>query len=334
MEGLMISMDNSLIRGPQKVTFILPSRAGRNLLERAGNDFMSTSHRAEGFSGQRIVVLPPRVVATALKQALLRGLLPTDVGYFPKAEGHFMKRDTGIDQAVLIYCVKGKGWCEMEGTHHEIGPGELLVVPPGTPHTYGADDARPWTIPWVHIKGESVPTIINELGITQLQPVVYLGDNPELMALFEELLDVVEHGYATSRLLYASNILTHLLGLMIWDRQRNWRGNLNADQKVVQSIAYMKQHLEHSATSASFAALANLSESHYRALFKRQTGYAPMDYFIRLRMHKACQLLDTTNLSVKEIATAVGYEDPLYFSRVFKTVVELPPTQYRRVHKG
>jgi len=295
---------------------------------------MNTSHRAEGFSGQRIIVLPRGVVATALKHALLRNLLPTDVGYFPKAEGHFMKREVGIDQALFIYCVKGKGWCEMGETHHDINPGELLVVPPGTPHAYGADESRPWTIPWVHVKGDSVPILLAELGVTQLQPVVYLGDNPELMALFEELLDVVEHGYATSRLLYASHILTHLLGLMLWDRQRNWRGILNADQKVVQSIAYMKQHLDQPATSASFAALANLSESHYRSLFKRQTGYAPMDYFIRLRMHKACQLLDTTALNVKEIATAVGYEDPLYFSRVFKTVIELPPTQYRRVHKG
>lgn len=295
---------------------------------------MSTSHRAEGFSGQRIIVMPRGVVATALKLPLVRSLLPTDAGYFPKAEGHFMKRDVGIDQAIFIYCVKGKGWCEIGGNRHDISPGELLVLPPGTPHTYGADESRPWTIPWVHIKGESIPMLLAELGVTQLQPVVYLGDNPELMALFEELLDVMEHGYTASRLLYASHILTHLLGLMIWDHQRNWRGNLNADQKVVQSIAYMKQHLEQPATAASFAALASLSESHYRSLFKRQTGYAPMDYFIRLRMHKACQLLDTTDLSVKEIATAVGYDDPLYFSRVFKGVIELPPTQYRLVHKG
>ena len=96
----------------------------------------------------------------------------------------------------------------------------------------------------------------------------------------------------------------------------------------------MKLHLDQRATAASFAALANLSESHYRSLFKTQTGYAPMDYFIRLRMHKACQLLDTTSLSVKEIATAVGYEDPLYFSRVFKAVIEMTPSQYRLVHKG
>jgi len=295
---------------------------------------MSKPHRAEGFSGQRIAVLPRRVVAEAQASALLRGLLPTDIGYFPKAAGHFMNRIAGIDQAILIYCVKGQGWCEMEGIRHGVGGGDVSVIPPGSAHAYGADEQQPWTILWVHVKGENVSLLLAELGTTPAKPVLHLGENPELLARFEELLDVLEHGYAASRLLYASQILAHLIGLMIWDRHRNTRGPLDTAQEVAEGINYMKQHLGQHATSASFAALANLSESHYRSLFKRQIGYAPMDYFIRLRMHKACQLLDTTRLNVKEIATLVGYDDPLYFSRVFKAVVELNPTQYRLIHKG
>jgi AraC-like DNA-binding protein len=295
---------------------------------------MSIAHKAEGFSGQRIVILPRPVVATALTQNLLRNLLPTDIGYFPKAKGHFMKRAAGSDQAIFIYCVKGRGWCEMGEAHHDIGPGELLVIAPGTPHVYGADENRPWTILWTHVKGENVGLLLAELGVTQAHPVLRFGEDPQLLALFEEVLGVMEHGYAISQLLYASQTLTHLIGLMIWHRDRNWSGNLDASQKVAQSIAYMKQHLDRPVTAASLAALANLSESHYRALFKQQTGYAPMDYFIRSRMHKACQLLDTTHFSVKEIANMVGYSDPFYFSRIFRAVIELAPTQYRLVHKG
>jgi len=71
---------------------------------------------------------------------------------------------------------------------------------------------------------------------------------------------------------------------------------------------------------ATLAVLANMSSSHYTAMFKRQTGCAPIDYFIRLRMRHACHLLDATMLSVKEIAAALGYDDPFYFSRMFKSV--------------
>jgi AraC family transcriptional regulator, arabinose operon regulatory protein len=291
-------------------------------------------HKAEGFSGQRIVVLPPGVVAAALKHPLLRNLLPTDVGFFPKAGGHFMKRSTGVDQSVLIYCVKGLGWCEIGGERHKIQPGDLLALPPGTPHTYEADDAHPWTIFWVHFKGDSASSLLTELEISRAKPVLWLGENPKLLVLFEELLEVLEHGYASSQLLYASQILTYLVGLTVWIHHRGSEENPTATQKVAQSIDYMKQHLDQPASAASFAAVANLSESHYRSLFRRQTCYAPMDYYIRLRMHKACQLLDTTNLSVKEIARLVGYKDALYFSHAFKTVIELSPSQYRLQHKG
>lgn len=289
---------------------------------------------AEGFSGQRIVVLPRSVVEDALKRELLRNLLPTDIGFYPKAKGHFMQRLTGVDQSVFIYCIKGRGWCEMGGTRHEIRPGDLLVIPPGTPHTYGADQKLPWTIYWTHIKGDSNLLLLAEMGITKARPVLCLGEEPELLALFEELLEVLEHGYASTRLIYASQILTHLIGLMIWGSQNSLAGQPNAIEKVKQSIAFMKQHLDRAVTVASFAAMANLSESHYRSLFKHQTGYSPMDYFIRLRIHKACQLLDTTNLSVKEIARLTGFDDALYFSRAFKSVIGLSPAKYRLQHKG
>lgn len=292
------------------------------------------THKAEGFSGQRIVVLPRSVAAAALKQNLLRDLLPTDAGFFPKAAGHFIERNAGVDQAILIYCVKGHGWCEIGGNHHKIRPGQLLVVQPGTPHAYGADDRRPWTIFWVHFKGDNCAPLLDELEALKTQPVLWLGENPRLLVLFEELLDAMEHGYATSRLLYASQILTHLVGTVIWTCHAGSDQNVTATQKVAQSIKYMKQHLNQPATVASFAALANLSEPHYRSLFRRRTGYAPMDYFIRLRIHKACQLLDTTALSIKEIARHVGYQDALYFSHAFKAVMEFSPSQYRLQHKG
>src|ERR1035438_2796772 len=99
----------------------------------------------------------------------------------------------------------------MEGIRHAISAGDVSVIPPGSPHAYGADEQRPWTIFWVHIKGDSVSLLLAELGASPTNPVLNLGENPELLALFEELLDVLEHGYAASRLLYASQILAHLI---------------------------------------------------------------------------------------------------------------------------
>ncbi len=222
----------------------------------------------------------------------------------------------------------------MGGQRHGIETGDLLVIPPEVPHAYGADDARPWTIPWAHAAGTAVPLYMTELSVSVERPVLYLGEEPRLLALFEELLELMEHGYAPAQLMYAAQILAHLLGVMIWHRQQQWRGDPDPQQKIARSIAYMKQHLSQPLHVPNLAAMANLSASHYTALFKKQTGYAPIDYLIRLRMHQACQLLDTTELNVKEIAAQLGYNDPFYFSRLFKAVNEASPSEYRLMHKG
>jgi len=102
-----------------------------------------------------------------------------------------------------------------------------------------------------------------------------------------------------------------------------------AAKKIERSVAYMVRHLDKPLQVATLAAMANVSPSHYFALFKRLTGHAPIDFFIHLRMHRACVLLDSTWLRVKEVAAALGYDDPFYFSRIFKSVNRVAPSEYR-----
>jgi AraC-like DNA-binding protein len=99
--------------------------------------------------------------------------------------------------------------------------------------------------------------------------------------------------------------------------------------KVARSIAYMAEHINRPLKVATLAAMANISSSHFFALFKQRTGCPPMDYFTRLRMRHACLLLDSTSARVKEIAAALGYDDPFYFSRVFKSLSAVAPVHYR-----
>jgi transcriptional regulator GlxA family with amidase domain len=102
-----------------------------------------------------------------------------------------------------------------------------------------------------------------------------------------------------------------------------------AMQRIERSVAYMSEHLDQPLQVATLAAHANISPSHFFALFKRRIGSAPMDYFTRLRMKRACRLLESTSLSIKEVAFELGYDDPFYFSRVFKSVYYAAPSDYR-----
>ena len=280
--------------------------------------------------GQREVLLPERVVKTALRErSLLRGLLATGAGYAPKATGHLRCRPQSLDQALLIYCVKGVGWCELAGQLHTVRAGDLLVLPPGVPYTCGAHVANPWTIHWACALGENLPEYLDELGISAQAPLVWMGEDLQLARLFNEVLQTLESGTSFLNLLQASHALAHLLAVSIRHRHERTRDASDVVEKVAQGIIYMSEHLDQPLRVSALAALANLSQAHFSVLFKQQTGCSPREYLHLLRIHGACQLLRGSTLNVKEIASRLGYQDQFHFSRQFKAFQGLSPTEYR-----
>ena len=100
--------------------------------------------------------------------------------------------------------------------------------------------------------------------------------------------------------------------------------------RLVRSILHLENSFDSRLKVPTLAKLAGVSPSHYSALFKSHTGYAPIKYLTQLRMRRARELLVTTNDSIKAIAATVGYRDQLYFSRVFRALHQSSPGDYRR----
>lgn len=288
--------------------------------------------RADGFTGQRIVVLPADVARRALAEPLFAGLLPTDVGWFPAARGHCRERKVGLGETIFLHCLSGAGWVDVRGRRHEVRAGELVAIPAGEAHAYGADARRSWTLRWFHLAGADVPALLAELGLDATTPKRPLADDATLALLFDDALASLEAGYARPHLLRASRALAHYLAHAAWRAPD--RVQPDARQRVARCLDYMRLHLDRPLRLAELAALAGWSPSHFKARFREHTGYGCIDYFIRMRIHAACQLLDTTTLDVKAIAARVGYADPLWFSKAFKSVTGLPPREYRERAKG
>jgi len=95
------------------------------------------------------------------------------------------------------------------------------------------------------------------------------------------------------------------------------------------SINYMQENISQLLTLEDIARSVNFSASHYSALFRKKTGFAPIEYFNHLKIQKACQYLLYTELRIKEIADKLGIEDPYYFSRMFAKLMGQSPLQYR-----
>ena len=294
---------------------------------------MKPRQRGVGFRGQRIVVLPRTMVASTVSHPLLKGLMATDVGYFPKAKGHLRIRERGAEQAIFIYCAKGAGGCEMEGRTHEVRKGHLLVVPAGVPHSYWADKERPWSIHWFHAVGTNVEAYLQALGLSAGNPVLPFPDDVQLLSLFEEVLEAAERGFTLKNLLYTAHSLAHLMGWLLWHADELTHNSSSARSRVTETIKFLETHIGEPLRMGSLAGMANLSVSQYNSLFRSVTGYSPASYLTRLRMQRAAELLNSTTLSIKEISGLLGYCDQFYFSRVFHSTYERTPSEHRALYK-
>jgi AraC-like DNA-binding protein len=97
----------------------------------------------------------------------------------------------------------------------------------------------------------------------------------------------------------------------------------------MKATAYMQTHLTEKVTVADLAEHVSLSPDRFAHLFKEVTDTTPIRYLRRLRMDKACLLLETTSNTLAEIADQVGYCNEFHFGSSFKQVVGVSPGEYR-----
>lgn len=292
----------------------------------------TTIKKKEGFQGQRAIILPRKIInKLCLSNPITKGLCLTDIGYYPKARHHFRQRQHGIDQHILIYCVEGKGRAVIEKRTYELSPDSFIIIPAGKPHNYAADEKDSWTIYWVHFKG-SIALAIVQAMIRQLKGHHgKLSFQAKRLDLFNDIYGNLERGYGNDNLCYANMCLWHFLSSFLYNENFNLpeKKHSKEDNVIEPSINFMQKHLSEMLRLSDIAESVNISVPHYSFLFREKTGFAPMEYFIHLKVQKACQYLLFTDLRIKEIAEQLGVEDPYYFSRMFSRLMGVSPKQYR-----
>lgn len=290
--------------------------------------------KKEGFQGQKAIVIPRGVLhAKCTRDAIISNLFITDIGYYPKAQFHYRERSHGADQHILIYCHEGKGRVTINKTEYRIEAGDFIIIPVKTAHSYEADEQTPWTIYWVHFKGITAGDIVARIE-KQQGPKGFIRYNGKSIELFNEIYTHLERGYGSDTLAYANMCFWHFLTTFLYNEKFDTSGKLANRDAPDLAIDYLSRNIDKTLTLQDIAAEVNLSPSHFSFLFKKKTGFSPIEYFNHLKVQKACQYLLFTNLRIKEIAQELGIEDQYYFSRMFTKVMGLAPNDYRekRIH--
>lgn len=233
---------------------------------------------------------------------------------------------TGRHDYYLMYLVRGQLSAVASDTQHLLSPGDAIIYTPGRPYGYSRAGDQPMIYLWVHFTGSDAAALLKKRGLTTAA-VYHLNRGEEIESDFE----AIQHLFITRPLYYLEEasarldlLITHISRTALQPEGAQPRDRLKA------SLNYLNRHYAEPIRLEALSGMEFLSVSRYSALFRQVMGVSPQQYLIDLRLRNAHDLIMNTDMSVSEVARSVGYDDPLYFSRLFRKHLGLSPREVRK----
>ncbi len=234
-----------------------------------------------------------------------------------------MKRDTYI----LHYIESGKG--TFMDTPFDKSNGYLVV--PKENEIIISDSEEPYESYWIMFRGTNAAKVISLLNLSH-NCVFPFKHNRECISIIKEALFRENYANDYEESYTLQSVFYKLLAIHTKDSI----DEKNMLPSVAQKVAYLiEKSYFTSITISDIAKNFHISRNYLYTLFKQEYGMSPQDYLISYRIEKAKKLLkkNQSNFSIKEIASAVGIDNPLYFSRLFKNRTGTSPSKYKKLNR-
>lgn len=249
------------------------------------------------------------------------------------AHPHHVVREGGADLWVVEYTPAGRGWLRLsDGRYEPLRPGDFFAYRPEVPQDYGMDVAHGC---WEHYWLIFMPRAdwYDWLKWPEAEPGVMRLSLPgsdlrrRMKRLLAEILDMSNRPLHR-RDEFLMNLIERVL--LLCDTVNPRQAHAAMDSRVQQALDYLCRHYAEPVSVAALARACSLSESRLAHLFRAETGQTPMQFLEKHRIERARALLAATPEPISRIGLAVGFPNPLYFSRVFRKHAGCSPRAFRR----
>lgn len=248
--------------------------------------------------------------------------------YGPAARNHYL----------FHYIISGTGLLMADDSngntvHYQVKSGQGFMIFPGQINTYIADTNIPWEYVWMEFDGLRVKEAIEIAGLSMGHPI-YRAKSKELReSMMNEMIYICQNKDASS-----FHLIGHMYLFMDYLTRssasvRLKQGGRLRDFYIKEALTFIEQNFQNDISVEDIAQVCGLNRSYFGKIFREGLGKSPQEFLLNYRMIKAAELLKLTQLSVGDIGNAVGYSNPLHFSRAFKNTYGESPRNWREKNR-
>ena len=238
----------------------------------------------------------------------------------------------------MHFILEGSGYFEINHQIHHLKQGQIFLIPPDTVSRYYPDSQNPWTYAFISFQGNKSAQYIQQAGFGDCPYIRDCVKDPEIyVSIIREMLKT--HQLTITNELKRVSLLFSLFSLLTDSYQMSSDYTKDHHDYLPETyfehaIQYIHFHYGKNIHIQDIADYIGITRSYLFYIFNKKLRMSPQKYLLNYRLQQAKELLGSTDIFIKDIAHAVGYEDSLAFSKMFRNATGYSPSAYRKHNTG
>ena len=238
-------------------------------------------------------------------------------------------RPYGRSDYQMLYISSGSAHFYFDKKDNVLSAGSMVIYRPYEMQKYRYSAIDHPDAYWVHFTGSDVEEILEKYHIVKGQNIYYIGNLHEYSWIFRQMIHELQLKALNFEEIL-NNYLNQIFLLISRQISKNLKSSNFIQDEIEYATNYFNEHYNDNIVIEDYAQSRGISACWFIKNFKLQTKTTPNQYILQIRLINAQSLLENTNYNVGEIAKMVGYDNQLYFSRIFKSHTGLSPLEFRR----
>ncbi len=271
-----------------------------------------------------------RILYTASSFAKVSLIYLQEIGYLKARKPHVSSR-THLPSYLFFIVLSGSGTLNYQDKNYNLAVGDCVFIDCTRPYSHTTSDNL-WQIAWIHFNGPTMPSIYAKYEERGGLPV-FCPKHKESTDMFYTALENIYETADSSDYIRDMKINDGLAKILSLIMAESWQPDMQRKdtkkQNIIQIKNYLDEHFMESIPLSTLAEMIYINKFYLVKTFKQQFGLTISQYIQQKRITRAKHLLRFTNNSIESIGAECGMEQPHYFSRTFKKIEGISPSQYR-----